>query len=236
MNPEILLEQIIGYCIGANEIVPDIHKKIDKDYHFAVLPYGPHFYTGVLQSSGYLLLPEKKNVLFIISQDQKADEIFQITGTFGPVLGKVWTLSTDKQRDTNYQPQIHDLEAIVQHLAFLDVITQATCVSCIAVGEKLSVVNKKKLNTYLKAQQKSTNIVFLTNLSIHHGNKKGRKNDEALLQDILLGADKQSPSLLKLFQSISTQSKREAEVIAYANSWDFWGDKQKSTGYACILA
>jgi hypothetical protein len=80
MNPEILLEQIVGYTIGASELIPNLKQKADKKYNFALLPYGPHFYTGILQSAGYLLLLEKKNVLFLMPQDIQDDEIFQISG------------------------------------------------------------------------------------------------------------------------------------------------------------
>jgi hypothetical protein len=79
MNPEILLEQIIGYTIGASELIPHIQEKAQKKYDFALLPYGPHFYTGILQSAGYLLLSEKKNVLFLVPQDIKNGEVFQIS-------------------------------------------------------------------------------------------------------------------------------------------------------------
>ena len=81
MNPEILLEQIVGYTIGASELIPHIKEKADKKYNFALLPYGPHFYTGILQSAGYLLLSDRKNVLFLLPQDIEDDEIFQISGT-----------------------------------------------------------------------------------------------------------------------------------------------------------
>lgn len=236
MQPEILLEQIIGYSIGAHEIVPDIEKKADKDYNFAILPYGPHFYTGILQSAGYTLLSEKKNILFIITQDQQENEILEISWTFGPIVGKTWKLSTDKQRKSDFKPQVQDLEIILQHLPFLQIITQTQDISCLAIGNELSPQKKKKLTTYITDRQKDTNIIFLTNVSIHNEEKKAKTTKKSVIKNILLETEKGNNRLLTYFDSIIATHHKEAEIIAYANSSDFWGKKEKGIWYACILA
>jgi hypothetical protein len=110
MDQEILLEQIVSYTIGASEMIPNIASKAGADYQLAILPYGPHFYTGILQSAGYLLLPQRKKLLLIIEQDQNSKEIYQLTGKFGPILGQERTFHEKKrQRKTEFQPSIQDL-------------------------------------------------------------------------------------------------------------------------------
>jgi hypothetical protein len=110
MDQEILLEQIISYTIGASEMIPDIANRAGQDYQLAILPQGPHFYTGILQSAGYLLLPERKKLLLVIEQTQDSKEIYQIVGKFGPILGQEQTFHKDKEkRKTDYQPSIQDL-------------------------------------------------------------------------------------------------------------------------------
>ena len=110
MDQEILLEQIVSYTIGASEMIPNIANRAGQDYQLAILPHGPHFYTGILQSAGYLLLPERKKLLLIIEQDQNSKEIYQLTGTLGPILGKERTFREEKkQRKTEFQPSIQDL-------------------------------------------------------------------------------------------------------------------------------
>ena len=110
MDQEILLEQIVSYTIGASEMIPDITSKAKQDYQLAILPVGPHFYTGILQSAGYLLLPQRKKLLLIIEQDQNNKEIYQLTGKIGPILGQEQTFHEEKmQRKTEFQPTIQDL-------------------------------------------------------------------------------------------------------------------------------
>jgi hypothetical protein len=42
--PEILAEQVMGYVIGAVELIPTLKPPL-KPYDIAILPQGPHFYT-----------------------------------------------------------------------------------------------------------------------------------------------------------------------------------------------
>ena len=48
-------------------------KPTPQPHSVAILPQGPHFYTGLLQAAGYLLLDGKKKKLIMISQ-QSDDE------------------------------------------------------------------------------------------------------------------------------------------------------------------
>jgi hypothetical protein len=55
MIPEIQLEQLLHYTIGAHELIPQMQGK-KKAYTQEILPYGSPLYTGILQAAGYLLL------------------------------------------------------------------------------------------------------------------------------------------------------------------------------------
>ena len=226
MQPEILVEQIMGYVVGANDMIPDIAKKIDRAYHLALLPYGPHFYTGILQSAGYLLLNEQKSTLFLMPQQAKKDEIYQLTWTIWPILGRSRTFQTDKKtRNTEFEPGINDLWILLQHLAFSHTITQTDQISCLAVGDKLSPIKLKKLTTYLTKRLPTTNIVFLSNFTTDTKQQK---------PDLLMLADQTGLGVLQWFQSVTSILDKEPEIIAYTSTGS--PKEKKTTGYACILA
>lgn len=204
-------------------MIPNIANKAGEEYQLAILPYGPHFYTGILQSAGYLLLPQRKKLLLIIEQDQNNKEIYQLTGKFGPILGQERTFHEEKkQRKTDFQPSIQDLWNIFQHLAYIQTISYTSEISCLAVGSQLSPTKQKKLNDYLGLVWSDTNIVFLTNITVP-------------TQDINFPMSKlvkeNTGSAVKTFYAISKKLKRSSEIIAYAH-----GDKKWNKGYACIIA
>lgn len=224
MDPEILLEQIISYTIGASEMIPDIGKKSGKNYQLALLPHGPHFYTGILQSAWYLLLPEKKRTLFIMTQDYQKNEIFQITWTVWPILGRSRTFHEDKKiRKTTYQLSIQDLWILLQHIAFLSTITETQEIACLAVGENLSPAQQKKLTAYLTDCLPDTNIIFLQNFTAQQGAKN-------ISEKTFIPANSKQ-STIKSFHALSTKIRKKPQIIAYAH-----GNKKGKAGYACILA
>lgn len=223
MDQEILLEQIVSYTIGASEMIPNIASKAGEDYQLAILPYGPHFYTGILQSAGYLLLPQRKRLLLIIEQDQNSKEIYQLTGKFGPILGQERTFHEEKkQRKTEFQPSIQDLWIILSHLAYMHTLIKMTHITCLAVGNTLSPTKQKKLNEYLSLAWSDTNIVFLSNITVPAEDTNFPMSK--LIKD-------NASSAVKTFHAISKKLKRSSEIIAYAH-----GDKKWNRGYACIMA
>ena len=204
-------------------MIPNIANKAGEDYQLAILPYGPHFYTGILQSAGYLLLPQRKKLLLIIEQEQNSTEIYQLTGKFGPILGQEYSFEDKKYgRKTEFQPSIQDLWIILSHLAYMHTIGDTTHITCLAVGKTLSPTKQKKLNDYLGLVWSDTNIVFLTNVTVP-------------TQDINFPMSKlvkeNTGSAVKTFHTISKKLKRSSEIIAYAH-----GDKKWNKGYACIMA
>ena len=223
MDQELLLEQIISYTIGASEMIPEMAERVGQDYQLAILPYGPHFYTGILQSAGYMLLPQRKKLLLLIEQDQNDKEIFQITGTFWPILGQQRTFHEEKKkRNTEFKPSIQDLGIILNNLAYLQTISDTAQISCLAVGSHLTPTKQKILNTYLASVWSDTNIVFLSNITV-----PSQTTNFPMTKLIKENAW----ITIKTFHNISKKLKRSSEIIAYSH-----GDKKSGQGYACILA
>lgn len=223
MDQELLLEQIISYTIGASEMIPEMAERVGQDYQLAILPYGPHFYTGILQSAGYMLLPQRKKLLLLIEQDKNDKEIFQITGTFWPILGQQRTFHQDKKkRNTEFQPSIQDLGNILNNLAYLQTISHTAQISCLAVGSHLSPTKQKTLNAYLASVWSDTNIVFLDNISVP---------SQTTNVPVSTLVKTNTWATIKTFHTLSKKLKRSSEIIAYAH-----GDKKNGNGYACILA
>ena len=111
LAPEVVAEQIMGYVVGASELIPTLKPSPQKPYSVAILPQGPHFYTGLLQAAGYLLLDNKKKKLLIISQ-QSDDTNHSIidTTTYGPIFGQTRKNSTAKT-----QKIAHDIGLQIGH-------------------------------------------------------------------------------------------------------------------------
>jgi hypothetical protein len=62
-------------------------------HSIAILPQGPHFYTGLLQAAGYLLLDNQKKKIMIISQQSGDPKNIVIDeNTYGPILGETWNM------------------------------------------------------------------------------------------------------------------------------------------------
>ncbi len=227
MDQEILLEQIVSYAIGASEMIPNIAKKAAKKYELAVLPHGPHFYTGILQSAGYLLLPKKESTLFICHDDESPSKISQIAWTIWPMLWQERILQTDCKRKNICD--IHQVpwkftEMLLQHISFLSVInTYKTKISCLRIGQKLPVQEQKKLTTFLTKILPTTNIIFLQNFTTD--TKKSSDKEKTFLPE------KISQGVMKCFYTLTQTLKKKSEIIAYAHK-----DKQKDKGYACVLA
>lgn len=222
MDQEILLEQIINYSIGASEIIPDIGQKAKEDYQIAILPYGQYFYTGILQSAGYLLLADKKKCLLVIQQANE-NEVYQLTWSLGTILGQPRTCqSHDSIRKTISPSSTKNLWMIRSHLAYIWTITDMNYINCLIVGEQLSPTKQKKLNDYITDICSDHNIIFLMNIRLP-------QNDKGFLFSQVVQNNKGTS--IKSFSNISKRCQRKPEIIAYTD-----GDKKGDGGYACIMA
>jgi len=98
LTPEVQIENIMSYTIQAVEILEQSQIQLQKwTYRSMVLAEWPHYYTGILQAMGYLLLDKifsnKQNlILFYHPKIQK--EIYLLNQSIS-YLGK-----------ENYEPLI----------------------------------------------------------------------------------------------------------------------------------
>jgi hypothetical protein len=73
--------------VGASELIPTLKPSQKNPYSVAILPQGPHFYTGLLQAAGYLLLDNKKKKFLIVSQQSDdSKHILVDTNEYGPTF------------------------------------------------------------------------------------------------------------------------------------------------------
>jgi len=208
MDQEILLEQIVSYTIGASEIIPDIKQRVGDEYQLAILPYGPHFYTGILQSAGYLLLSNHKKCLLIIEQANDND-VHQIVGTFGPILGHLQNFSQDlKVWKSNFQPSIQELGTILSHLAYIQTMTDTIEIRCLAIGTQLSPAKQKKLNDYIADLCSDHNIIFLANITLPT-DKQGFPFSKVIQNN--------KGTTTKSFSTISKRMQKTPQIIAYTD-------------------
>ncbi|MEI7562837.1 MAG: hypothetical protein WCJ39_03920 [bacterium] len=93
MLPEIQLEQLLHYTIGAHELIPQVQSAKAKKHTQAIIPYGSPLYTGVLQAAAYLSLQPCKRICFITTQTEQSEIMIQQTGIFGPIMGKEYEIT-----------------------------------------------------------------------------------------------------------------------------------------------
>ncbi|MCX6824607.1 MAG: hypothetical protein NTY80_00135 [candidate division SR1 bacterium] len=244
VSPEVMAEQVMGYVVGASELIPTLQPPPNKSYSIAILPQGPHFYTGLLQAAGYLLLDASKKNLMIISQQSDDPKTILVDSTsYGPIFGQSWENSIAKTNalaksiggKITAPEQKNLFEQMLFQLPFLRVVTNTESIHHVSIGNNTPVVSIKKLMLWIKKNMSKYNIVLLTNIDII-GSVRSKKNDEEkqiakLIQDPLSNI-----TILTLFQNILKLDKKKPEVIAYVNPGDFGKTGSLTTRYVCAVA
>lgn len=243
LAPEILAEQVMGYVVWASELIPTLKPSPKKPYSIAILPQGPHFYTGLLQAAGYLLLDNKKKKLLIISQQSDSPkDILVDTNIYGPIFGQIWKNSPTKiktiAREIHAKLGTIQQKALIDHmyfqLPFLRVITESSEVLHISIGEKATQTPINKLCTWITANIQEYNIVVLTNIELSQPAKSKKTDEQNKLTKILQTYSPNTP-LLTLFQKILKSQKKKPEIVAYVNPGDFGKTWSLTTRYICAV-
>jgi len=241
ISPEILAEQVMGYVVGASELIPTL-KPVSKPHSIAILPQGPHFYTWLLQAAGYLLLDSQKKKLLMISQQvDDPNHILIDINNHGTILGqnreKSSTdmdaiarqfgakVSTTKQESVSHQLRFQ--------LPFLRVITQTEEFLHISVGKNISETQIKKLISQTKKHAHDHNVVLLTNIELT--TKPAKKTDEQ--KQITKSMEQTFPKnpVVNIFQKLLASQKKKAQIIAYVNPGDFGEKSSLMTRYVCAV-
>ncbi len=241
--PEILAEQVMGYVVWASELIPTLKPASKKTYSLAILPQGPHFYTGLLQAAGYLLLDSKKKKLIIVSQQSdNSKDILIDTTRYGPIFGQTWENSPTKiksfARDIDaklVQPgQKSLIEYINFQLPFVRTITESKALFHISLGEKISQRAIHRVATWMIANIQEYNIVLLSNIKLSKPAKSSKTDEQNKLAKIIKTYSPKTP-LLTLFQEILSAQKKKSEIIAYVNPGDFGKNWPLTTRYVCAV-
>lgn len=243
LAPEVLAEQIMGYVVWAVELIPTLTPSPEKQYALAILPQGPHFYTWLLQSAGYLLLDSSKKKSIILShQSDDPQNIIVDQNTYGPIFGKNQKHSNKKIEELICQlngkwsdPKIKALqEKMDEQLSFLRVITEIDEVYHISIGDDISLKQIKKVSDRIQKNISECNIIFLSNIELAKSAESARWDEQVVIAKSIQTPSASKP-LFTLFQQILASQKRKSEVIAYVNPWDFGRKKSLTTRYVCVV-
>lgn len=243
LAPEILAEQVMGYVVWAAELIPTLKPSSSNTYSIAILPQGPHFYTGLLQAAGYLLLDSKKKKTIIVSQQSDSPkDILVDTSRYGPVFGQVWENSPSKIKSfarhigakLGQDKQKSLAEHMSAQLSFLRTITESKQLFHVSVGQKISQRAVAKFSTWLIKHIQEYNIIVLSNITLTKLPKSPKTDEQNTLIKILKTYSPETP-LLSIFQKILTAQKKKSEIIAYVNPGDFNKKWSLTTRYVCAV-
>jgi len=241
--PEIIAEQVMGYVVWAAQLIPTLKPSAKKTYSVAIIPQGPHFYTGLLQAAGYLLLDSKKKKVLIISQQSEdIKHILVDNNVYGPIFGQYIKSSSNKI--TKFAREIDAIistsqqkllaEYINFQLPFLRVISTSKEILHISIGEKSSKTSLNKVLKWIKNHKKEYNIVFLTNIELIQAAKSKKNDEQEKIAKIIQTSSEKKP-LLTLFQKTLDSQKKRPQIIAYVNPADFGKATSLTTRYICAV-
>ena len=243
VSPEIIAEQVMGYVVWASELIPTLKPSLEKAYSVAILPQGPHFYTGLLQAAGYLLLDSQKKKLVVISQqsdDQK--NILVDSNSYGPVFGQTWknsiTTISNLARQLNAKLAHPEQKALFEQirfqLPFFRVITDTEELLHISIGDKTPPNSLNKLLTWIKNHIQEYNIVILTNIELSTSTTSEKIDEQQQIARYIQTSFPDMP-LLTVFQEILNIQKKKPEIVAYVNPGDFSKPSSLTTRYICAV-
>lgn len=239
--PEVLAEQVMWYVIWASELIPTLPPHAGKIYSVAILPQGPHFYTGLLEAAGYLLLDNQKKKIIIISQQtDNPKNIIVDTRIYGATLGKKRnnpaniTATFSRKIGARISKKQESLEKIDTQLSFIRTITDTEAFLHIGIGEKTPQIQITKLLTWIKNNIQDYNIVLLTNIELPISSKDSKINEHTQISKSMKTSSSPA-SLLSLFQNILSLQKKKPEIIAYVNPGDIRKNWGINTRYVCAV-
>ncbi|MFA5747592.1 MAG: hypothetical protein WC872_00595 [Candidatus Absconditabacterales bacterium] len=242
--PEILLDQIIGYTIGAKEMINGLTSKKDKKFNLAILPFGEGFYTGILQSAGYMLLKKSaKNLATIHIQNDNPKSINinlnDILCSFGNSRKPQKNIQTLIKKYKFKSTHTTIANEIKTQTPFIDVLTETKEILDIGIGKEIQKETINNFLKFIKENKSDYNFVFLSNLNQKIDHKTGKKEDKQILLDLMnkkiSDNVKNNFLLVYLFQESVKATKSQADIIAYSNSGDYGGNSKFTNGYGCVL-
>lgn len=237
LSPEVLVEQVMGYAIWACELIPTLPANIDS-YHIALLPQWPHFYTGLLQAAGYLLLENtKKEILIISQQSEYPHEIIVATNTYGPISGKkrkttpktVATITKALGAKWNLLS-----EDITFHVSCIQLITKIKKIIHIGMGTHVSPKQITTLATRIHQHKNIYNTVILTNIPLSSSNDSASTNEHKEITKSLTTSFSFAPCW-SLFQELAQKDMTIPQIMAYVKPQKSGNKDSLAIRYGCIM-
>lgn len=239
MPPDIITEQIFWYSIQAYEAMKIAKRKIKSGYRFGLIPKGSYIYTGVLQTTWYLLLDhQKKDIIIISDQKSNPEKIEVYNEKIWPILwyhfpwldfdikNKVYVQSKDMPEDLKFQ------------LSVSRIILDSKKYLYIGIWEKAKEKDIQGMIKKLEKIHQDSNVVFLSNLSQNEKIKESKKADQTTIENIILQRDSDFIDwniVLRTYINFSKHFNQTPEIVMYANSWDFDWSKEKTNWFACMV-
>lgn len=229
LSPETQVEQIMGYVVGAAELIPTLKLHAGESYSVALLPQGPHFYTGLLEAAGYLLLDSKKKKVMILTQQSEDPKNVLVYGIADEAtFGKTWKKDKNIMKScmsafgaqTIENKKSEFIEKIDTQLSFIRVINETQSFVSLGIGDEISKLKSSKLLSRIAKQIHEYLVIIVENTELPKGGKnKSTDEHKEILQTIQKPTSSQP--LLALFQKILVLQKKDPEIVAYVNPKDF---------------
>lgn len=227
--------QIMSYIVHAWEILQKEHHLPEKPYKYLYIPKWPELYTSALKSAWYLFFDKNiKKITIITEQDEYPKEIISYINQKKSDFLIWWN------KIKSIIPKYIEKTSIISNelfdqLLYLRLLTKIKTVSIIGIWKSAT---KTKINWIIKDISKEDWIVVLWNLSQEKNKDDLIKEDEVMIQNILLWTTykKKDKWIWNIYKDIVTKNQRKSELLVYVNGYDIWIKKTAQIWYVCIVA
>jgi hypothetical protein len=201
-----------------------------SQYTMAMVPFGPPFYTAILQAAGVLAIKkDSKTAILIYQQDKETDHILLHDHDLGPILGQTLCfpdvlkeLPKAIVKFTHFTPFTQFTDSIENQIYFIRTLSDIEQLIIMGVG---SEVEQKKIDTVLEYMRKhlpDAITFFVHNFSQEKEFSQCRKEDDKMISNIIDHKIKNSKDhsyqIPRIFSDYSKKLKRIPAVVAYTNT------------------
>lgn len=250
ISPETILDHVVAYTIWAGEVMEEaLHWEHDaSNYTMAMVPFGPPFYTAILQAIGVLAIKkDSQTAIIMYQQSQETESIFLHNKDIWPILGKTFAFPTilnklpsSLAKFTKFTQFAEFTDGIENQIFFIRALSAIENLIIIGVGTAVEQKNIDSVLWHIRKHMPDTITFFIHNFSQEKEFSKCRKEDDTMISNIIAHKVKvvkdHNYQMPKIFSDYSKKLKRIPAVVAYTNTGDLGGNKEKTNGYACLIA
>jgi len=249
--PEIILEATIWYANQAFKILKERDEDITDMYNVGIIPSWPHYYSGVLQATSFLIQKNNfkhKNILLILNNKSDQKDILFYKEIIGPILGKhressktIQALSKKYLFLKKQESDEYIIESIKEQIPFIRIINNIELIDIISIWKNTTIRDLNKLLDD-KSIKNNYSIFFVWKCHNTFPEQQAIIADKNLIINTL-SKETPKPKQFKedfpiwyFFIKYIKEQKYTANAIAYLNSASVWWDIEKTTWFACIVA